>query len=140
MTTIVKWAPLREIDLMEQGMRRIFDRFGLMPAVLPAADLYETTNEFVVELEVPGFEEKELEVEVTDHTLLVKGERKATDEVEEKEFRLRERLEETFERRFFLPIDADTEHVKAKYGKGVLEIHTPKLAAPAAQKIAITKE
>jgi HSP20 family protein len=139
MATIVKWSPFRELDLMERDMRRMFDRFGLTPTLLPAADIYETKNEFVVELEVPGFEEQELEIEVTDHTLVVKGERTATDAPEEKEFRLRERLEETFERRFFLPVDADTEHVKAKFVKGVLEVHAPKLVAPTAQKIAITK-
>lgn len=137
MTTIVKWSPFRELDWMERGMRRMFEDFGLTPTIFPAADVYETKDEFVVELEVPGFEEKELGIEVTDHTLIVKGER--TEAKSEKEFRIHERLEETFERRFFLPTDADTKHVKATFGKGVLEVHTPKLALPSPHKVEITK-
>ena len=137
MATIVKWSPLRELDWMERSMRRMFDEFGFAPTVLPAADVYETKDEFVVELEVPGFEEEELGIEVTDHTLLVKGERREAKA--EKEFRLRERLEERFERRFYLPAGADTEKVKAKFGKGVLEVHTPKLAITKPHTVEITK-
>jgi HSP20 family protein len=137
MGTIVRWSPLRELDWMEGGMRRMLDEFGFAPAALPAADVYETTDEFVIELEVPGFEEKELGIEVTDHTLVLTGERTATKA--EKEFRIRERLEEKFERRFHLPTTADTEQVKAKFGKGVLEVHTPKLAISTPHKVEITK-
>jgi HSP20 family protein len=137
MATIVRWSPFRELESIERSMRRAFSEFGLAPAFVPAADVYETKEDFVVELEVPGFDEQELGIEVTDHTLVVKGERTQTKE--EKEFRLRERLEEKFERRFFLPEDADTEHVKATFVKGVLEVHAPKLAASIPQKIEITK-
>jgi HSP20 family protein len=137
MTTIVKWSPLRELDWMNRGMRRMFDDFGFAPTVSPAADVYETKDEFVVELEVPGFEEQELGVEVTDHTLVVKGER--LEAKAEKEFRLRERLEQTFERRFYLPTDVDTEHVKATFSKGVLELHAPKLTGSKPHRIEIAK-
>jgi HSP20 family protein len=137
MATMIKWSPLRELDWLDRGMRRMFDEFGFASAPLPAADVYETKDEFVVELEVPGFEEKELGIEVTDHTLVLKGER--TESKAEKEFRLRERLEQKFERRFYLPADADTEHVKAKFDKGVLEVHTPRLAIATPHKIEITK-
>ena len=128
MAAIVKWSPFRELDWMDRGMRQIVDDFALTAGLLPAADVYETKDEFVVELELPGFEQKELAIEVTDHTLVVKGERTATNEDEkDRQFRLRERLEQAFERRFYLPSDSDTEHVKAKFNKGVLEVHTPKL-------------
>jgi len=139
MATIVKWSPFRDLDWMDGGLRRIFDDLGFAPALLPPADVYETKGEFVVEVEVPGFEERELGIEVTDHTLVVRGERTEMEEDPEKQFRLRERLEQTFERRFYLPADADTKHVKAKFGKGVLEVRTPKLAIPTPQKIEITK-
>jgi HSP20 family protein len=139
MTTLIKWSPFTEIDSMERRMRRAFEEIGLAPLLLPAADVYETTDEFVVELEVPGYEEKELGIEVTDHMVTVKGERKEAKEEVEKTFRLRERLERQFERRFELPADADTKHVRAKFTKGVLELHAPKLAAPKPHKIAIAK-
>jgi len=139
MTTLIKWSPFTEIDSMERRMRRVFEEIGFAPLLLPAADVYETTDEFVIELEVPGYEEKELGIEVTDHMVTVKGERKETKEEVEKTFRLHERLERQFERRFELPTDADTKHVRAKFTKGVLELHAPKLAAPKPHKIAIAK-
>jgi len=139
MTTLIKWSPFTEIDSMERRMRRVFEEIGFAPLLLPAADVYETKDEFVVELEVPGYEEKELGIEVTDHMVTVKGERKEAKEEVEKTFRLHERLERQFERRFELPTDADTKHVRAKFTKGVLELHAPKLAAPKPHKIAIAK-
>jgi HSP20 family protein len=140
MATIVRWSPFRELDSIEHGMRRMFSEFGFVPAVVPAADVYETNEEFVVELEVPGFVERELGIEITDHTLVVKGERtEVKEEKEEKEIRLRERLEEKFERRFFLPTDADTEQLKATFTKGVLEVHAPKLPTSIPHQVEITK-
>jgi len=106
--------------------------------MLPAADVYETPSELVLELEVPGFEEKQLGIKVSDHTLTITGERKVSKEETEKSFLLRERLESTFTRRFVLPPETDTGHVKAVFTKGVLEVHAPKLATTASQKIEIT--
>ena len=88
---------------------------GLVPTLTPAADIYD--DELVVELEVPGFGENELEIEVSNHTLTVKGERKEERETKEKALRLRERLETTFERSFVLPTEADSERLTATYGK-----------------------
>jgi len=139
MATLIKWSPFTEIDSMERRMRRTFEEIGLAPLLLPAADIYETEGEFVVELEVPGYDQKELGIEVTDHMVTVKGERKETKEGTDKTFRLHERLEREFERRFELPVDADTKHVKATFDKGVLELHTPKLAAPKPHKVLIGK-
>ena len=130
MTTLVRWNPFQELDAMERRMRRIFD--GIVPSTLPVADVYETEQEYVFEVEAPGFAEDELTVEVTDHMLLVKGERAVEKEQEDKTFRLHERLEKTFERRFELPHEADVEKLAAEFAKGVLTVHAPKakLAAP----------
>ena len=136
---IVKWAPFTDLGSMERRMRRLFEEVGFAPAAVPAADVYETDDEFVVELEVPGYEEKELEIEVTDHTLAVKGERETTKDETTKEFSLHERLERKFERRFVLPVDADTEHVRAVFAKGVLEVHAPKTMTAKSKKVEIAK-
>jgi HSP20 family protein len=138
--TIVKWTPFTELDSMERRMRRIFEEIGLAPGIAPAADVYETDDEFVVELEVPGYAEKELSIEVYDHTLAIKGSREKIQEDETKEFAVHERLERRFERRFILPSEADTEHVKAVFGNGVLEVHAEKLPTVKPKKIAIAKE
>jgi HSP20 family protein len=139
--TIVRWTPLRELESIDRRMRRALEDVGFVPALLPAADVYETDDEFVVELEVPGYEEKELAIEVTDHTVTVTGERKEHTEKEEKEkekeFRLRERLERHFQRRFALPRDADTEHLTAIFDRGVLEVHAPKAPETRPRKVEI---
>lgn len=135
----IRWTPFRELDLMERRMQRLFNEGGLAPTLLPAADVYETADEYVVELEVPGFDEKELELEVTDHTVCVKGERAEEKEAEEKTYRLHERLETSFERRFELPPEVDPGSVKADFKKGVLEIHAPKAQAPQPRRIALGK-
>jgi HSP20 family protein len=138
-TSLVRWSPFRELDLMERNMRRLFEGFGFFPALLPATDIYETKDEYVVELEVPGYEEKELGIEVSDHTLTVRGERKEIKEQAEKTFRLHERLEKEFERTFILPPEVETGKVKATFKQGVLEVHAPKVKAAIAKKVPIAK-
>jgi HSP20 family protein len=136
---IVKWTPFTELDSMERRMRRLFEEIGFAPALAPAADVYETRDEFVVELEVPGYDEKELSIEVSDHTLAIKGAREKTKEETAKEFALRERLEHGFERRFVLPAETDPDHLKAVFTRGVLEVHARKLQTAKPKKVAITK-
>ncbi len=137
--TIVRWSPFQELDTIDRGMRRMFDQIGVVPA-WPAADVYESNGEYVYELEVPGFGEKELAVEVRDHTLTVRGEKtektKAQDE-KEKTFYLNERLTRSFERRFELPAEAVAGKVAADFDHGVLVVHAPKAAEIAPKKIAI---
>jgi HSP20 family protein len=135
---IDKWTPFTELDWMERRMRRLFGEIGITPALAPAADVYETDDEFVVELEVPGYEERELSIEVLDHTLSITGIRQTTREEATKEFALQERLEREFERRFVLPRAADTEHVKAVFSKGVIEVHAEKLQTVKPKEVAIT--
>ncbi len=137
MATLVKWTPFRELNLMERRMRRLLEDMGFGPVSVPAADIYETPDEFVVELEVPGFQEKELEVEVSDHTLTVKGEAKEEKDKKERTFLLHERLERSFERRFHLPEEADTDKLKAVFNRGVLEIHAPKVVPAKAKRVPI---
>jgi len=139
MPLLEKWTPLREFDAMDRRMRRFFEDLGVVPALTPAADVYETDGELVVELEVPGFDEKEIEIQVRDHTLSVAGEREEVTKKTEKTLRLRERLETRFERRFELPAEVDGEHVTAKYAKGVLTVHVPKTSNETPHKIEITK-
>jgi len=103
------------------------------PAVSPARP-----GDYVFELEVPGYEEEELGIELLDHTRAVKGSRAETKEAEEKSYRLHERLERTFERTFTLPREVDGEHVTAEFDKGVLKVHAPKVATTQPRKVAIT--
>ena len=135
--TLVRWSPFPEFEAIDRRMRRMLDEFGIAPAAFPAADVYETDTEYTFELEVPGFAEKELSVEVTDHTLVVKGEQLETKEEKDKQYRLHERLEKTFERRFALPSEADTTSIGAEFTKGVLTVRAPKVEVLEPRKVAI---
>jgi HSP20 family protein len=134
--SIVRWSPFEELDMFERRMRRLLDGMGIV-AAMPAADVYETDAEFVYEVEVPGFEEKELTVETSDHTLTIKGARAETKEKTEKTFRLQERLAKSFERRFELPPEADSSNLVADFKGGVLEVHAPKLKEVTPRTVAI---
>jgi HSP20 family protein len=138
MLTLERWTPSRELEGMERRMRRLFETVGMLPTVAPPTDIYETDKEFVVELEVPGFDEKELAVEVSDHSLIVRGEHKQEAETSEREHLLHERLERRFMRRFELPADSDSEQVSATCEKGLLTLRVPKAMPTAARKVEIT--
>lgn len=135
--TPVRWSPLQDRDAMERRMQRFFEGMGISPAVLPAADVYETDREYAIELEVPGFDEEQLLIEVGDHMLTIKGERTETKEEKEKAFRLHERLAKAFERRFELPHEADPQQVAADFKKGILTVRAPKTKSAKPRKIAI---
>ena len=134
---LIRWSPFPELDVMERRMRRFLEDIGAAPMTLPAADVYETDGDYVFELEVPGFEEKELAVNVSDHTITVKGERVETKEEKDKTFHLRERLATQFERRFELPPEALTDKVFADFEAGVLTVHAPKEAAAKPREVEI---
>jgi len=140
MPMLEKWAPLPDFDLVERRMRRFFEEAGLAPMVTPSANVYEEADEIIVELDVPGYDERELKVTVIDHTLSVVGDRKKDAEKKERTIRMRERLESHFERRFQLPATVDGDHVHAEYGKGVLTLHVPKAAGVKPRAVTIEKK
>jgi HSP20 family protein len=134
---LTRWTPFQELDVFDRRARKLFDELGFTRPVIPAVDVYERKGEYVYELEVPGFEEKELDIEVTDHVLTVKGERFEEKEEKEKTFLLHERLARTFERRFELPPEADTMKVEAEFKKGILAVHAPKTMVLEPKKVEI---
>ena len=124
---LVRWSPFQDLDTMERRMRHMFDQVGIVPA-RPAADVYESNGEYVYELEVPGYEDKDLAVEVRDHMLTVRGEKTETKQEKDKTYFVNERLARSFERRFELPSEAVTDEVVAEFKHGVLVVHAPKAA------------
>jgi HSP20 family protein len=100
-------------------------------AFVPAVDIYEDEKKVMLKLEVPGIDEKDLDVSVENNTLTVKGERKFESEEKEENFHRIERRYGSFYRAFTLPSTVDTEHVQAKYNAGVLKLEL--LKKPEAQ-------
>ena len=101
--------------------------FGVAEARLPTSDVLETEKELIVKLDAPGFDEKELSLEVSDHTLVMRGEKSETKDNEGAHFYVRERLDARFERLFMLPREADMNKAEATFKEGVLEVRVPKI-------------
>ena len=135
---LVRWSPFQDFDVAERRMRRMLDQIGVVPA-WPAADVYEANGEVIYELEVPGYEEKDLAVEVRDHMLAVKGEKTEAKEEKDKTYFVNERLARRFERRFELPAEVMTDKVAAEFKQGLLVVHAPKAAAVEPRTIEIAK-
>jgi len=136
------WQPLeslhREID-------RLFDEFGhgwpafrgslfgaepLWPRglVAPAVDVTEDERTYEVTAELPGMDEKNIEVKVADGSLTIKGEKKEEKEKKRKDYYLHERHSGSFQRSFALPKGVDTNKIEAAFKKGVLTVTLPKTA------------
>lgn len=137
---LTRWTPFQELEMFDRRTRRLFDELGFTRTVIPAVDVFERKGEYVYELEVPGFEEKELDIEVSDHVLTVTGERLEEKEEKDKTFLLHERLARTFERRFELPPEADTMKVKAEFKTGILAVHAPKTKVLEPKKVEIARK
>jgi HSP20 family protein len=137
MASLVKWAPFGDLDLVDRRMRQMFDGFGVDRTMLPTSDVMETSKELIVRLDVPGFDEKQLSLEVADHTLAVRGERSEAPEETDAHVYVRERLDARFERLFVLPAEVDTSKIEASLKKGVLEVRVPKIEQATPRKIKI---
>jgi len=107
---------------------------------VPAVDIDEDAQKVLLKLEVPGIEEKDLDVRVENNTLTVKGERKFEKEEKEENFHRIERRYGSFYRAFTLPSTVDTEHVQASYEAGVLKLELKKKAEAQPKQIKINVE
>jgi HSP20 family protein len=103
----------------------------------PTADLFETKDAFVVRVEVPGLTEKDIDVEIENNVLSVKGERKIEKEAEEKGYRRIERSYGKFLRAFTLPPNVIPEKIAANYANGLLELTIPKKEEAKVKKITL---
>ncbi len=111
---------------------------SLTQAMTPAVDVYETDDEVVVRAELPGVNKEDIEVNVTDDQIIVSGESKAAEEIEEEGYHRRELSYGSFRRSVALPHAISQEEVTAKFGDGVLEVRAPKVTeAGAGKKIEI---
>lgn len=119
----------------------LFDRwFGHWP--MPAewgwdVDVEETENEIRVRAEMPGFEAKEIDVQVTGNILTIRAERDTATEEQEGDTRSWERRHSRFQRSFTLPAPVDADKVEAKYRNGVLELQLPRTEATQRKRIEV---
>jgi HSP20 family protein len=129
---ITRWDPFREVQNLQNRVNFLFRDFSgdndplAAAGFAPPVDVYEDEKKVLLKIEVPGVDEKDLDVRVENHTLTVKGERKLESEEKEQNFHRIERRYGSFFRAFTLPSTVDTEHVKADYHAGVLKLELAK--------------
>lgn len=96
--------------------------------IAPAMDLVEKDNAFEITAELPGLEEKDVEVNVANNTLTIRGEKSEDTEEKGKQYYLSERRYGSFQRSFRIPVGVDLDRIEASFSKGVLTVKLPKSA------------
>jgi HSP20 family protein len=145
---IHRFDPFREAVALQNRVNSIFRDLNANEAsepvaaasFVPAVDVYEDAKKIVIKLEVPGIDQKDLDIRVENHTLTVKGERKFEAEEKEQNFHRIERRFGSFYRAFTLPSTVDTENVQAGYTNGVLKLELSKKAEAQPRQIKINVE
>ena len=133
---IVRWEPLRELSSLQNEMNRLFNTAFDAPATpgngaamrrwVPAMDLLETADHFVLRADLPGLTQDDVKIELEDSTLTVSGERKSEHEDKQEGYYRVERAFGGFSRSLTLPKGIDADAVTASFENGVLEIRVPK--------------
>ena len=130
---ITRWDPFRELASLQNRVNSLFQDYGrsndeltTSGSFVPAVDVYEDEHKVVLKLEVPGVKEQDLDVQVENQTLTVRGQRSFEKEEKEENFQRIERRYGSFSRSFTLPITINTESVNASYENGVLKIELAK--------------
>jgi HSP20 family protein len=149
MTVLTRWEPFRELSSMQNHinrMNRLF-RESYSPEVpeealtttnfAPPVDIYEDEHNITLKIDVPGIDEKDIDVRIEGNTLTVHGERKIGKEEKEENFRRVERQYGEFTRSFTLPSSVDPGQVNAHYDNGVLKIALAKKAEAKPKQIKV---
>ena len=129
---ITRWDPFRDVIALQNRVNSLFREMNegdnplTTASFVPAVDIYEDAKKVVLKLEVPGMEEKDLDIRVENNTLTVKGERKLEKDEKEENFHRIERRYGSFYRAFTLPSTVDTENVQASYNAGILKLELNK--------------
>lgn len=117
-----KMNPLFEEAVISRGEEKDLVSSSWTPTV----DIFETENELVLSAEVPGINEKDIEIKIEDNTLTLRGERKFENETKEENYHRIERAYGSFFRSFSLPLSINQDIIKAEHLNGVLKIIMPK--------------
>lgn len=139
---ITPWRPLMDLTRWEREMDNMMDEFfgrrlrpwlpSIWPRgseaefVAPSVDVYEEKDDIVVKAELPGMDKNDIEVNISDSALTLKGEKKKEQKIEEKNYYRSERSYGAFLRTVELPKEVQADKIKASFKNGVLEVRLPK--------------
>jgi HSP20 family protein len=142
---LIRWEPVRELGTIQNEMNRLFNSFFDTPThgaplrrYVPAMDLLDTGEAFVLKADLPGLSESDVSIELHDNVLTVSGERKSETEDRKGGYYRVERSYGSFRRSLTLPEGVDPDAVTATFDKGVLEVTVPKPEQQAPRKVQIT--
>lgn len=153
MANIVRFDPFEDMARLQREVNRLFEssergngagrgnaEHASTRIWAPAVDIAEDPTEIVVNAELPGLKQEDIDIELTGDTLTIKGERKF-DSTQRKDNYVRiERAYGTFQRSFTIGVPVQNEAVSASYKDGVLEVHLPKSEATKPKKVAVTAD
>ena len=141
MPAVVRWDPYRDITALRDEMNRLFTRSlgdsAGGSAWTPAMDIFDTQDAVVLKAELPGLTPDDIDIEIDDNVLTVKGERRFEDTVEEGRYYRLERAYGGFSRTVTLPQGVKSEEISADFDNGVLHVRVPKADEVKPRKIAV---
>lgn len=142
---LVRWDPVRELDAATTDVSRIFESLlgdgqTRQRRWMPAMDLLERDDHFVVRADLPGMNEEDVNLEVEDGILTISGERSNEETTESEGYYRTERAYGTFQRSFSLPEGINPDQVSAEFDRGVLELRIPKPAERQPHRIEIGRK
>jgi len=138
---VTPWRPFMDLTRWESDMDRMMDDFfgrrmrpwwpqrwlgGDSEITAPAVDVYEEKDEIVVKAELPGMDKNDIQVNISDSELTLKGEKKREEKVEEEDYYRCERSYGGFVRSVELPTEVQADKIKASFKNGILEVRLPK--------------
>jgi HSP20 family protein len=146
---LIRWEPVRELHTMQNEMNRLFNTFFDSPTPgnggtaglrrwIPAMDVVETDDHFVLRADLPGLSENDVNIELEDNVLTVAGERKAEHEQRGEGYYRVERAFGSFSRSLTLPEGVNADAIQASFDNGVLEVRIPKPEQHKPRKVQIS--
>jgi HSP20 family protein len=146
---LIRWEPVTELNSIQNEMNRLFNTFFDQPGQsqgaelrrqwIPAMDLVETGEHYVLRADLPGLSESDVTIQLEGSVLTISGERKAEHEHEEEGYYRLERAFGAFSRSLTLPDGIDPETVHAHFERGVLEVRIPKPEQKKPRTVTITQ-
>jgi len=143
---VVKWDPFRDLLSIQDRMNRLFEQTlsrsrseeGIAASTwTPSVDIYETPETIVLKAELPGLSREDIEIQIRDNALSLKGERRFAKDAQQENYLRIERAYGAFQRSFTLPATIQQDKIRAVFRDGVLELTLPKAEEAKSKKIAI---
>lgn len=153
---VTPWRPFMDLSRWERDMDRMMDDFfgrrfrpwwpdrwfrsDEMEVRGPVVDVFEEKDDIVIKAELPGITKDNIEVNLTDHMLTIKGEKKKEEEIKEENYYRAERAYGSFVRTLELPKDVHSDKIKASFKNGILEVRLPKTEEAKTKEIKVKVE